>query len=100
MYLVKKYSLFRFFIRGNNSKSTYNVISITVRDDKNTNYARTQCVFQGVSSIAYAGGRRKEKGKDEGTRALLSEAQQVCVFYCVGVYVGCVGRGGSASAGA
>lgn len=54
--------------------------SITAQGDKNTNYVRTQCVFQGVSSIANAkhtDGRRKGKKEGGETRALLSEAQQV-----------------------
>lgn len=49
----------------------------------------------------HADGRREGKKGGEGMRALLSEAQQVyCLPTAWGWHVGCVGRGGSASAGA
>lgn len=79
--------------------------SITAQGDKNTNYVRTQCVFQGVSSIANASIRTEEEKerKKAGKRVRYCRKRNRCrynAFYCVGVYVGCVGRGGPASAGA
>lgn len=77
---------------------------ITARGDKNTNYARTQCVFQGASSIASASVQTEEEKERKKTRkharATVGSATGVYAFDRAGVYVGCVGRGGSASAGA
>lgn len=101
MHLVGKIqSLFRLFVKGINSKGDCNNEKyITARGDKSTNYAHTQCMFQGAARTQAC--RRKEKRKEkrrESARTTVESATGVCP--CVGVRVGCVGRGGSASAGA
>lgn len=63
----------------------------------------TQCTFQSALCIASAR-RRYEKGKriknGERTRTTVKNATGVHRLPYVGVCTGCVGRGGSASAGA
>lgn len=63
----------------------------------------TQCMFQSALCIASAH-RRYEKEKrmknGERTRITVKNATGVYLLPYVGVCTGCVGRGGSASAGA